>query len=159
MTLDLTTIVMIVLAIALVAIIVWQVLIERRIARLTRGNNKNSLEEILAQHLERTDILTNWCEELDKKHTLRDQQFAASIKGIGYVRYNPYDDEGPRQSFALALINSTGDGVILSSISARDKMRVFAKHLSAFSADQELNNEENKALAQARESLVRLTRG
>ena len=157
MTLDLTTIVMIVLAVALIAIIVWQVLIEKRIAKLTRGNTKNSLEEILAQHLERTDILTNWCEELDKKHTLRDKQFASSIKGIGYVRYNPYDDEGPRQSFALALVNSTGDGILLSSISARDKMRVFAKQLNSFVSEQELTAEETSALDQARTSLDRLT--
>ena len=43
-------------------------------------------------------------------------QFA--VQRVGLVRFNPFDDTGGDQSFAVALLDARGDGVVLSSLFA-----------------------------------------
>lgn len=153
---DIIFIIVILLAVAVIVLAVWLIVLDRRIRRLTRGGNA-SLEQTLGAYMDRTDTLTEWCQKLDTHNEMRDEQFNASIKGIGFVRFNPYEDAGPQQSFALALLNNHHDGVVLSSISARDKMRVFVKKINNLSPDQELTNEEQQALADAQSTIKKLT--
>jgi uncharacterized membrane protein YccC len=155
-SLSLNDIILILIAVGIFVVVIWNIILERRLARLSRGSS-NSLEELLGAALERNEQLTAWCEKLDVKHALRDQQFAASVKGVGLVRYNPYEETGPQQSFALALIDSHGDGVMLSSISARDKVRIFAKNIQKYAAEQEFTDEEKQALAHAKKDIDALT--
>ena len=47
-----------------------------------------------------------------------------SIQCVGLVRFQAFSDYGGDQSFALALANASGDGVVLSGIFAREGSRV-----------------------------------
>lgn len=78
-----------------------------------------------------------------------------SIQGTETIRFNPFegDGSGGNQSFATALLNETGDGVVFSSIYARDRMCVFAKPIKGFSSDHELSQEEREAITKARMTL------
>jgi len=44
---------------------------------------------------------------------------------MAIVRFNPFRDSGGDQSFAIALADGQGNGVILSSLHARDMTRVY----------------------------------
>jgi len=56
------------------------------------------------------------------------------IQAAGLVRFQAFSDHGGDQSFALALTSAAGDGVVISSIFARDGARVYAKPLQAWTS-------------------------
>jgi hypothetical protein len=53
-------------------------------------------------------------------------------------------------SFSLALLNATGDGVVLSSINGRTETRTYAKPVVAGQGKPELSPEEAQAVQSAR---------
>jgi hypothetical protein len=65
------------------------------------------------------------------------------------VRYNPFEDTGGNQSFALAIVDAGGDGFVVSSLHARQGTRVYAKGVVKGSAETSLSDEEAAALQQA----------
>jgi Protein of unknown function (DUF4446) len=72
-----------------------------------------------------------------------------SFQRVGLVRYNPFEETGGNQSFALALLDAAGDGWVLSSLHARSGTRVYAKGITAGRADAGLSDEETAAIKQA----------
>jgi hypothetical protein len=68
---------------------------------------------------------------------------------LGFVRFNPFNDTGGDQSFCLAIIDSLGNGYILSSIHARTGTRVYAKPVQQGHSSHNLSEEESAALAKA----------
>ena len=66
-----------------------------------------------------------------------------AFQRVGLVRYNPFEETGGNQSFALALLDAEGDGWVLSSLHARSGTRVYAKaDQGAAAADARLSDEE-----------------
>ncbi|MCW2933627.1 MAG: hypothetical protein JWM19_4589 [Actinomycetia bacterium] len=53
-------------------------------------------------------------------------------------------------SFSLALLNSDGDGIVLSSINGRAETRTYAKTVVGGQGAQELSPEEEEAIRLAR---------
>lgn len=72
------------------------------------------------------------------------------VSRLGFVRYNAYDDTGSEQSYALALLNRSGDGVVLTSLYSRADTRTFAKAVSAFKPAANASEEELRAIERAR---------
>ncbi len=72
-----------------------------------------------------------------------------AFQRLGLVRYNPFEETGGNQSFALALLDAKGDGWVLSSLHARSGTRIYAKTISAGRADAALSEEETAAIRQA----------
>ena len=69
-----------------------------------------------------------------------------SLQHIGLVRFNPFDDTGSDQSFAIALLDDARDGVVISSLHGRANTRVFAKPVSGGTSGHTLSDEETEAI-------------
>jgi hypothetical protein len=75
---------------------------------------------------------------------------ARSLQHVGVVRFNPYHDTGGDYSFAVAILDAGGHGVVLSGLYHRDRCRVYAKPVSAWASTYTLTDEELEAIDQAR---------
>lgn len=73
-----------------------------------------------------------------------------ALRHLAVVRYDAFDEMGGRLSWSLALLDDSGDGVVLTSIRGRSEARTYAKSVAAWSSDQELSPEESEAVAHAR---------
>lgn len=73
-----------------------------------------------------------------------------ALRDIGIVRYDALREMSGQMSFSLALLNSTGDGVVVSSINGRAETRTYAKTVRAGQGVQQLSPEENAAIRSAR---------
>jgi hypothetical protein len=73
-----------------------------------------------------------------------------NLSKIGFVRYNPFDDSGGNISFAVALLNSHGDGVVISSLHGREGTRVYSKQVQALKSESKLTEEEVTAIENAK---------
>ncbi len=74
---------------------------------------------------------------------------------VGFVRYDAYDDTGSNLSYALALLNREGDGVVLNSIYSRTDTRTYGKSVRAFRCESNASDEESAAIEQAKNSATR----
>jgi hypothetical protein len=74
----------------------------------------------------------------------------SEVPRIGFVRYNAFTDVGSDLSYALALLNRTGDGVVLSSIWSREETRTYGKAVQNFASAQDASAEELAAIAKAK---------
>jgi hypothetical protein len=74
---------------------------------------------------------------------------AAAISRIGLVRFDAFSDAGGAQSFALALVDDDGDGVVLTSLHSRASTRVYIRTIRRGVADAPLSGEEEQALREA----------
>jgi hypothetical protein len=76
-----------------------------------------------------------------------------AVREIGIVRYDALHEMSGQMSFSLALLNSVGDGVVVSSINGRTETRTYAKTVQAGEGVQELSPEENAAIRSAKMGL------
>ncbi len=74
------------------------------------------------------------------------------VPRIGFIRYNAFDDTGSDLSYALALLNRDGDGVVVSSVWSREETRTYGKAIAKFAAAVDLSKEERDAIDRARVS-------
>ncbi len=72
------------------------------------------------------------------------------VSRIGFVRYDAFDDTGSDLSYALALLNREGDGVVLTSLYSRTDTRTFGKAVENFAPAANASEEELRAIEQAR---------
>lgn len=145
---------------ALIAVVLGIVLLfmhlslRRRLARLALGRN-GSIEETLSILMRDMKEFKEFRGELEKYLKLAESRLRGSVQGVGVVRFNPFTGEGQggNQSFALALLDEQGLGVVLSTLYSRDRVGVYAKPLQAFASTYELSDEEKQAIERAREEI------
>jgi HAMP domain-containing protein len=73
-----------------------------------------------------------------------------ALRHVAVVRYDAFGDMGGRLSFSAAVVDDSGDGLVLSSIHARGESRTYAKGVVGGQSDATLTPEEQQALASAR---------
>ena len=76
-------------------------------------------------------------------------QIEGSVRRVGVLRYDAFEDVGGRLSFSCALLDEHGTGVVLTSINGRQETRVYAKPVTAGRARYNLSREEEEAIRQA----------
>jgi Protein of unknown function (DUF4446) len=72
-----------------------------------------------------------------------------SLRNVAVVRYDALSEMSGQLSFSLALLNSLGNGIVLSSINGRAETRTYAKPIVAGNGEQELSPEEAQAVRSA----------
>ncbi len=82
-----------------------------------------------------------------------DARVKRSIRGYSLVRYDAYESAGGEQSFASGLLDEHGDGYILSVITHRNHVGVYAKKINRGIPEVSLTTEETTALSEAKKSL------
>ncbi len=147
---------MVALGVGVLLLLVLAIVLVRRIARLrrrldglTRGETGRSLEAILDAHLDKVFQVSRELDELAARASTVEATTRGSFQRIGLVRFNPFEETGGNQSFALALLDGNGHGVVLTSLHARAGTRVYAKALTAGRSDAALSAEESDAVRQA----------
>jgi hypothetical protein len=120
--------------------------LEARLEALTRGEDGRDLAGVLDAHLARVLAVARRQDELDAHAVVLDAQASRSVQGVGFVRFNTFEDTGGNQSFTLALIDPAGTGVVLNSLHARNQTRLYAKAVRAGVAEGALSAEEAEAI-------------
>jgi hypothetical protein len=129
--------------------------LSRRLSGLTRGSDEQSLESILSRHLDKVDAVARELDQLSARSAVLEADGRKAIQRVGLVRFNPFEDTGGNQSFAMALTDAAGDGFVVSSLHSRTGTRVYAKAITGGRSDGALSAEETEALRLAMESRAR----
>lgn len=122
---------------------------DSRLRNITRGAGGASLEAVLDAHLDKVYDVSRELDELAARMAILEGAQRKAFQRVGLVRYNPFEETGGNQSFALGLLDAAGDGWVLSSLHARSGTRVYAKAIKAGKADAALSEEEAAAITRA----------
>lgn len=144
---------MAVLAILTTVLLVIVVVLLRRTSRLaarldgiTRGESGKSIEGVLEAHIDKVYAVARGLDEVSARTKALESVMPTAFQRVGLVRYNPFEDTGGNQSFALAMLDAKGDGWILSSLHARQGTRFYAKAVKAGRSETSLSEEEQAAI-------------
>jgi len=149
--------VLLALILALVAlaavVLVWvrQQSLLRRYGKLIEGTSGGSLESVLNDHVARVQGTVASVASLTERLGSLEKANYANLQHLAIFRFNPFHDTGGDQSFAIALADDRGDGLVLSSLHARDATRVYAKPLRGWVSTYSLTEEEKQAIHLAHE--------
>ena len=113
---------------------------------LVRGTDGATLHDRLVGSAEQAVKASDRMGEIEAFHATIDARTRRSIQHIGLVRFNPFEDTGSDQSFAIALLDDARDGVVISSLHGRSNTRVFAKPVSGGESAHTLSDEETQAI-------------
>lgn len=138
------------ISLLLLAVNVWRTgRIVKNYRALMRGMQDKNLEDLLNTHLNRVKLALERVDDVEL--TCRKVQLMAekSLQKVGVIRFNAFQDTGSDLSFAVALMDSHGDGAVISTIFARDESRTYAKPLDKGTSRYPLSEEEMQAVRKA----------
>jgi hypothetical protein len=118
---------------------------------LMAGTSGGNLEAMLHDHVARVREAAERVKAVDELAHRLETASTLYLQHVGVIRYNPFHDTGSDQSFAIALADDHGNGVILSSLHGREATRIYAKPLLMWESGYSLTDEEKQAIDLARQ--------
>ena len=80
-------------------------------------------------------------------------QAGTALQGIGFLKYDAFEDIRGHQSYSLCLLDAHQEGVIITGIAGRNDYRGYAKPVKKGACELALSEVEKQALAMAKERL------
>lgn len=113
----------------------------------------NSLDELLGEYLAEVKKIREGLAQSEKRIEQTEVKLRSSVDRAELVRFNAFNNMGSDLSFALALLNQEGDGVVLSSINSREESRVYAKPIVKGESTYHLSDEERQVITKAKDTV------
>jgi uncharacterized protein DUF4446 len=152
-TLSLLVVALVVAVVLLGVWVAWlqrsEAVLRRRLRRVLPEGESGGIDEILDRQLKSVESLSERVDALNKLHHELEHLSQRTIQKVAVIRYNPFSDTGGDQSFAIALLDSLGNGVVVSSLHSRTDTRVFAKPVQSGRSKFQLSDEEQDAIRKA----------
>jgi hypothetical protein len=140
------------LAGALLVIFFYTLYLHTKIHHLTRGENGISLEAIIKRCVDSVADIEKK-NDLISKHTLSlNTRVSHALRNAQVIRYKAFETHGSSQSFSIALLNEQGDGVIITSLHARDRISTFAKPIETYLSRYDLTEEELSVIEESKKA-------
>lgn len=114
------------------------------------GFNEKNLEQLIDACLFKAEDVMDQNREMQNTINRVESNMFKCIQKVGFVRYTAFEDVGSDQSFSLALMDHTDNGLILSGIYNRENSAVFAKTIEGGKSKYTLSAEEIQAIDRAR---------
>lgn len=124
--------------------------VRRSYALLQASEGRETFVDVVARTIEEFGVLREGVEALDREVGQVRTELAQALRHVSVVRYDAFGDLGGRFSFSAALLDDSGDGLILTSIHGRSETRTYLKGLTGGVADIELSPEELEAVKLAK---------
>mgnify|MGYP001584075190 CR=1 FL=1 len=154
MVLD-TNMLLIVFTVAMVIAVALGLHTEWRLSKFLKGKSGRSLEETVIRNVTDIEKFKVFRKELEVYLESVEKRLKESVRGVSTVRFNPFKGtgDGGNISFATAFLDEEENGVVLSTLSTRERLGVYAKPLKNGKSEYELTSEEKEAIQKAKEKL------
>ncbi|MBO5516351.1 MAG: DUF4446 family protein [Schwartzia sp.] len=108
-----------------------------------------SMEKMLLNHIEETRRVAEENAKLREENARIDALLKTAITRVGVVRFSAFQDMGSDLSYAVAMLDAFNNGVVFSSIFAREDSRSYVKPIDNGKSMYTLTKEEEQALKNA----------
>ena len=122
---------------------------KKRYRKMMTGADGANLARMLIGHLNEIQAVSDENAAIKRENERLDNLLQLAITRVGVVRFRAFDDMGSDLSYAVALLDSYNDGVILTSIFGREDSRSYVKPVEKGQSTYQLMPEEQQALDEA----------
>lgn len=140
----------------LIAILVWAGILtwlllsfKKKNKELFKGTKGRDLEKVIRKSGRDIKKLNQDYQDLLKISEKIHDIASKGIQKVGIVRFNPFQDTGGNQSFAIALLDYYNNGLVISSLHSREGTRTYTKPIKNGQSEYNLSNEEKEAIKKA----------
>jgi hypothetical protein len=124
----------------------------KKINELLEKGKIKDFKDIFLKQKEKNDNQEEQIKEIASRVKNLEDISQTTIRKIGIVRYNPFNDMGGNQSFVIAFLDNKNNGVLISSLFERERTRIYAKTIKQGKPDYNISEEEQEALTRAMNS-------
>ena len=149
-------------AVTIILVIAFSIniLLYRRLNRRMKHFEASSLTLQTFMSGQQLDILFQECfqkladqeqevNKIGKRLSQVEMKLRAGVDRAELLRFRAFENVGGDLSFAFALLNQEGSGVVLSSIHNREESRVYAKPINEGMSSYSLTSEEKEVIDRA----------
>lgn len=129
-----------------IILIAWIVMLEIRLKKLFKGNKPKSLENLLIDINSGFNELNNSRKEIEEYLQKVEGRLKRTVQNVKMIRFNPFNDSGSNQSFAIALLDESGNGAVITGLYSREKLNVYAKPINNYQSEYKLTSEEKEVI-------------
>ncbi len=158
-TMDTTTIVLALLMLAILILLGFIVRLNSKMQKFLTGNKVENISDSISSMNTSIAELEKFRTELEQYLLTVEKRLNKSVQAVHTVRFNPFKGttgSGGNQSFATAFLNEHGDGVVVSSLYAREHVSIFSKPIVKGQSEYELSEEEKEAVKIALEMVKKI---
>ena len=110
----------------------------------------SQLEGLGGEVAELRDRLARATQQLDDVRDLAEHREVptdpTALRHVALVRYDAFADVGGRLSYSVALLDDTGSGLVLTTLSGKSDVRTYVRTISGGRAEGTLTAEEQQAI-------------
>lgn len=138
------------------ALAIWLFIVSLNLRRINKrskaiakaGENADFVGAV-ERSLNQLSLLSTELSGVKEDHTKLTHTLNSAVQRVGVVRFDAFDDIGGKLSFAVALLDDYGTGVVLSTINGRQESRSYAKFVKNNTSEFTLSAEEHQAIQEA----------
>jgi len=142
-----------ILILVLLILVVYQMVrisgMRSRYRAMMRGTEAQDLEGMLIKHVKDVEDVAATNTRILEENELIRQFLRRTLVRTAAVRFRAFDDMGGDLSYAVALLDANNDGIIFSSIFAREDSRSYVKPVKGGTSEYALSDEEKSVLKEA----------
>lgn len=143
-------------AVVLAVYLFWRIRrLEGECELLLRDARGQNFVEIVNDNIAHVERLMGEVDGLSERYAWVLRRMAGAVQHVGVVRFDAFRDLGGLLSFAVALLDDRGNGLVMSSIYGRSDSRTYTKPIVERGSKYELSPEEREAIHLAMQSKER----
>lgn len=139
----------IILLTAFIALLIRSSKLNKSFKLFMQGSDAKSLEEKIDTAIKLSEKNSSAAVNIQEEISSIKKDAKLNLKKVGIIRYNAFSDMGSDMSYAVAILDDYGSGVVMSSIYGREDFRAFAKPVVECESKHRLSEEEQKAISKA----------
>jgi len=105
----------------------------------------NLLQECIQKQADQEQVIS----KIETRLAQIETKLRVGVDRVELIRFRAFENVGSDLSFAVALVNQEGSGVVLSSIHNREESRVYAKPIKEGLSTYSLTGEEKEVIDRA----------
>lgn len=149
MTTTTLLIALVILSVIMLTLLVSTFILHTRLKKLLEGEHGRSLEKVIHDIIKDVRTLEEKSKVEESKLTHLIEETKHHVKTPQMLRYKALESNNSNQSFSIALVDSHGDGSVLTTLHIRDRVSFYAKKIEKWQSELELTEEEQNVIASA----------
>jgi hypothetical protein len=123
--------------------------LKKRYNIFMQGEDAKSLEKLISEKLQEIELLK--LSDSKNKEDIKNisETLLLTLKKVGIVKYDAFNEMGGKLSFAVALLNEKNDGFLINAMHSREGCYTYIKEIINGESYILLGDEEKQALEEA----------
>ncbi len=126
--------------------------LKKKLKSFMQGSTGHSFETIVSETLHKVKELESFTKKEHEQLSVLARVEKSLVKTPELIRFKAEGGASSNQSFSLALLNSHGDGIVLTTLHVRDRVSFYGKNIKGFETDATLTDEEKEVVERVKKN-------